>query len=103
MDHFSIKINFHKVWFDAEIHDNKLVNILNDPKAVQNKLGFEMTKILKTRLNQLEASSNFKEYLDIGLGKPHSLTGNLSGYYGIQLNRNYRLIVEPLTESLDIE
>ena len=62
-----------------------------------------MTKILKTRLNQLEASSNFKEYLDIGLGKPHSLTGNLSGYYGLQLNRNYRLIVEPLTESLDIE
>ena len=44
-----------------------------------------------------------KEYLDNGIGKPHPLTGDLDNLFGISLNKNYRLIVEPLTEMLDDE
>lgn len=62
-----------------------------------------MTKALIKRLNQLRAASNFKEYLEMALGKPHLLLGELHKCYGIHLNKNYRLIVEPIVDSLDIE
>lgn len=60
-----------------------------------------MTRALKLRIDQLRAADNFKEYLDIGLGDPHPLVGNLDNFFGIKINRNYRLIVEPLSENLD--
>ena len=88
---------------NLEAHDKKVEKILNNPKEVQKKIGSEMAKMLKKRFNQLQASNNFKEYVDIGIGKPHPLLGELSKCYGIHLTKNYRLIVEPLTESLDIE
>ena len=88
---------------DLKVHNNKVAKIINDPKEVQKKIGLEMAKTLKRRFNELKASSNFKEYLDMGIGKPHSLLGELNKCYGISINKNYRLIVEPLVESLDIE
>lgn len=88
---------------NLEVKDKKVAKILDDSKEVQKKIGFELTKVLKRRFNELKASNNFKEYLDIGIGKPHPLVGKLSKYYGIHLNRNYRLIVEPLVESLSME
>lgn len=59
---------------------------------------------MKKRLNQLQATDNFNEYLlKIGLGKPHSLKGNLEKCYGIFISKNYRLVVEPVSENLDLE
>lgn len=84
-----------------EVHDQKLEKLLNDSNKLIKKMGLEMTRMLKRRFNEMKASSNFKEYVRYGLGRPHPLTGNLDKLYGIHLNKNYRLIVEPLVEILD--
>ena len=86
-----------------EINDNRLKKIINDPNKLIKKVGLEMAKKMHQRFNELRASSNFKQYLDNGIGRPHPLTGNLYNLFGISLNRNYRLIVEPLIDGLDVE
>lgn len=88
---------------NLKAHDKKVDKILSDPNKVQKKIGSDMTKILKRRFDQLKASNNFKEYLDIGIGKPHLLLGELTKCYGIHLTQNYRLVVEPLVDSLNAE
>ncbi len=81
-----------------EVHDQKLEKLLNDSNQLIRKIGIEMAKMLMKRFNEMKASPNFKAYVSYGLGKPHLLTGNLDKLYGIHLNKNYRLIVEPLVE-----
>lgn len=84
-----------------EVNDQKLAKILNDSNKLIRKVGLEMAQTMKKRFNEMKASPNFKEYVSYGLGRPHPLTGNLAKLYGIHLNKNYRLIVEPLVEVLD--
>ncbi len=68
---------------------------------MSTKLGKDLTRTIKKRCDQLEAAANFSIYLSTGLGKPHSLSGNLKGCYGISISGNIRLIVRPDAESLD--
>lgn len=84
-----------------EIHDQKLEKLINKPNKLIEKVGMEMARKIHQRFNEIKASQNFKEYLDYGIGKPHPLTGNLDNLFGISLNKNYRLVVEPLIEKLD--
>ncbi|MCI9233670.1 MAG: hypothetical protein HFH08_03610 [Bacilli bacterium] len=84
-----------------EVHDQKLEKLLNDSNKLIRKVGLEMAKMVKKRFNEMKASPNFKEYVSYGLGKPHPLIGNFDKLYGIHLNKNYRLIVEPLVKVLD--
>lgn len=86
-----------------EIDNREVRKILSDTVKLQKTIGFEMMKKLKLRIEQIRASGNFKEFLDIGLGDPHPLVGNLDNLYGIKINKNYRLIVEPLSDKLDDE
>ena len=57
--------------------EKKLCNIENLKKTI----GIDMTRALKLRIDQLRAADNFKEYLDIGLGDPHPLVGNLDNFF----------------------
>ena len=84
-----------------EISNKKLGKKIYDLNALSKDIGFEMAKKLKQRISELDAAENFKEYLDTGLGDPHPLVGNLDKHFGIKINKNYRLIVEPLSEKLD--
>lgn len=84
--------------------DEKVQKIMCNASGLQRKVGLELGRKTKQRLNQLEASENFNQYLTkIGLGKPHPLKGNLDKYYAISISANYRLIVEPMNLKLDIE
>lgn len=84
--------------------DEKVHKILCDAKTLQRKVGLEMGRKIKQRMNQLEAAENFNQYLTkIALGKPHRLEGNLNKYFGISITANYRIVVEPLETELDIE
>lgn len=84
--------------------DKKVQKILGDNKLLQRKVGLEIGKKTKQRLEQLEASDNFSMYLtELRFGKPHLLDGNLSNCYSISVSANYRLIVEPIGTKLDIE
>jgi len=48
-----------------------------------------------------DLTENFTIYLKTGLGKPHSLVGDLNGWYGIAISGNIRLIVKPDMEESD--
>lgn len=84
-----------------EVNDKKLSKLFNDFNKLQKTIGLDMTRTVKKRLDQLKSADNFKEFLDIGLGVPHPLVGNLDNLFGIKINQNYRLIVEPLSDKLD--
>ena len=84
-----------------EIQDPKVKKIVDNADKLIKKVGLDMAKMIKQRLNEMKASPNFKEYLNYGIGKPHPLSGNLDNLFGIHLNKNYRLIVDPLSEKLD--
>ena len=62
-----------------------------------------MTKQVKKRYNQLKAADNFIIYLNTRLGNPHSLSGELEGYYAVNITANKRLIIRPKTDSLDYD
>jgi len=68
---------------------------------MKKKIGKDKTKATKKRYDQLKAANNFSQYLSLGLGKPHSLTGNHKGYYGVNITGNLRVIIRPDTESLN--
>ena len=87
-----------------EYHDEKVEKILCNAKTLQKKVGNEIAKKIKQRLNQIEAADNFNQYVTkIGFGKPHPLIGNLDKCYGISITANYRIVVEPLETELDME
>ena len=86
-----------------DIDNQKLDKILNDSNKLIKAVGIEMAKMIKRRLNELRAAPNFKAYLDYNIGKTHLLTGNFSGYFGISLNKNYRLIVKPIVNNMTLE
>lgn len=85
------------------IYNKKVSKIINDDKSLIKTIGLELAKKVRQRCSEIEASNDFKEYLDIGIGDPHPLVGNLDNLYGIKLNGNTRLIVEPLSVKLDDE
>lgn len=87
-----------------EYQDERVRKIICDAKILQKKVGLEIGKTIKKRLNQLESADNFNQYLTkIGLGKPHPLTGNLDKCFGIWITANYRIVVEPMETELDME
>ena len=87
-----------------EYKDEKVRKIFCDAKTLQRKVGLEMGRKIKQRMNQLEAAENFNQYLTkISLGKPHSLGGDLENCFGISITANYRIVVEPLETELDME
>ena len=52
--------------------DDKVQRVLCDPRILQKEVGLEIGRKIKLRLNQLEATENFNQYLTrVGLGKPH--------------------------------
>ena len=92
------------VMLQIEYHDEKVRKIMCDAKVFQKKVNLDIAKSIKRRMNQLEATDNFNEYLTkVALGKPHPLEGNLKGCFAISISPNYRLIIEPLETKLDME
>ena len=84
--------------------DEKVQKILCDVKVLQRKVGLEFGRKIKLRMDQLKSTDNFNMYLtSVRLGNPHPLIGDLDKCYGISITGNYRIVVEPLETSLDME
>ncbi len=81
----------------------KVEKIINDNDKLIKKVGLELAKKIRLRINQMKAAPNFKAYLDYGIGKPHPLTGDLNDLFGVSLTQNVRLVIEPLIEKRDNE
>ncbi len=89
-----MKINFE---------NKKVKRYFENFNYIKKEKGIEVAKQVKKRINQLAAAENFSEYLEIGLGRPHLLVGDLEGRYAIEINAHLRLIVRPITKNLDAE
>ncbi len=72
-------------------------------KTLQKKTENDILKALVRRKNQLIAFDTFSNFLNGAPGKPHSLEGNLKGYYGVSLTANYRLVIKPKSTDLSAE
>lgn len=88
---------------EIEFDDKKVKALFQDFNLMARKKGLDITKIIKKRYEQLQAADTFGQYLLTGLGKPHRLSGNKDGLYGINITGNIRLIVEPISENLSAE
>ena len=84
-------------------YTNKVEKYFIDLSELQKEIGKEKTKTIKKHIDNLKASNNFNIFLSLGIGKPHSLTGNHQGEYGISVTKNIRLIVEPVCDNLSME
>lgn len=88
-----------RIEYDSKKTEKLFYNFNN----IIQKVGLELAQKIKLRFNQIEAANNFQEYLTNGIGNPHHLTGKLKKCYGVSLNKNYRLIVEPKTKNFDLK
>lgn len=86
---------------DVIIIDKKLNKIINDNNKLIKIVGIELARKIIQRLQEIEATNNFSEYLINAIGHPHRLVGSLDKLYGITLDGNRRLIVKPISDGLD--
>lgn len=80
-----------------------LCDIANSKNLLQKKIGSLLTKSTKKRIDQLKIAATFQKYLDFHIGNPHSLTGDLSSYFGVDLDKHTRLIIQPVPPDLSAE
>lgn len=83
------------------IDNNKIKKVFNDPKELIKTVGLDKSKIIKRRLNEISSANNFYDYLHYAPGKPHPLSCNMDGLYGVHISDNYRLVLEPLSSEYD--
>lgn len=79
-----------------EILFSDLYNVSKSKNLLKKEIGIDLVKVIKKRLNQIYAATTFKMYLNLHVGNPHSLTGDFKQYYGVDLNKHVRLIIQPV-------
>ena len=80
-----------------------LDNIANSRNLLQKQIGLMLSKKAKLRMNQLKAAETFQKYLDFHIGNPHSLKGDFAKFYGVDLDKHTRLIIQPEPPDLSSE
>ena len=80
-----------------------LCDVANSQNLLQKKIGQILTKNAKKRIDHLKIAQTFQKYLDFHIGNPHSLKGDLSSYYGVDLDAHTRLIIQPIPPDLSSE
>lgn len=80
-----------------------LGNVHRHQGLMKKTIGNELTRAVKKRYDSLNASDNFYIFLSTGLGKPHSLVGDLYGCYGVHVDAKYRLVIRPICADLSPE
>ena len=87
-----------------EFENRRVEKIFSNYHEMIRIIGFEKTRAVKKRLDQLKAAVSFQKWLDARLGNPHSLTGFERGkYYGVSVTSNYRLVLRAETEDHSAE
>lgn len=81
----------------------KFEKICNEFSKTQKEYGIQIAKKLYQRIKELKASETFGDALKIRSMYLHLLTGKLEGKYGIKLTGNYRLILIPRGDNVEIE
>ena len=77
-----------------EFKTKTLEKNLCDEREMQKEYGALANK-LRIRMGMLSSAENLAEISHLPPFKRHELIGNRKGQYGIYINENYRLILEP--------
>lgn len=80
-----------------------LCDVQNSKNLLQRKIGQQLARKSKQRIDQLKSSATFQKYLNLHLGNPHRLNGNMDTYYGVDLDKQTRLIIQPVPPDLSSE
>ena len=88
-----IKISYVSKRVEKCMQDSELIK----------RVGLQPAKRIRLRLNQIGSALTLAEYLGIGLGKPHSLSADKKGQYGVSVSANYRIIFFPVFSSDNVE
>ncbi len=96
-----MEIEYEKTTIQEYFSD--LWDIVNSKNLLQKKIGLVLTKTTKKRMEQLKSAQTFQKYLNYHIGNPHSLSGDLFSYYGVDLDKHTRLIIQPVPPDMSSE
>ncbi len=71
--------------------DRKFQLACEDPKQCAKRFG-KLAPAVQRRLVQLRGAATLAQ---LPLGRPHPLSGDRAGQFGITISANYRLVIEP--------
>lgn len=81
-----------------EFRTKALGKVCNDSKVATKKLGSEMAKKLRVRLDAIRAASNLGQLAHPMPGRFHELKGDRKGQISADLVHPYRLLLEPVED-----
>ncbi|MGI6714128.1 MAG: hypothetical protein ACOX3K_03705 [Bacilli bacterium] len=85
------------------VYDDRRVALLFENfELMKRKKGIEITRRIKMRYDVLKAAISFAEFLKIAPGNPHALKGDKKGLFAVSVDKNKRLILQPMTENGDV-
>ena len=88
---------------EFEYENPKVEKHFEDFDLIRKKTDGVFTKLLKKRCDQLRAFVTFSDLLQSRIGNPHSLKGSRKGLYAVNVDKNKRLIVQPVSDDLSPE
>ncbi|MCG7608759.1 MULTISPECIES: type II toxin-antitoxin system RelE/ParE family toxin [Mycobacterium] len=81
--------------------DNELERRCTDERYMQRKLGAQMAKALRLRINELRQVSEMGDLLFLA-GRWEAMSADRIGQWSGRLTGNWRLIVEPVDEAITV-
>ena len=81
-----------------EFRTKGLGKVCNDTKVATKKLGGDMAKKLRVRLDAIRAASNLGQLAHPMPGRFHELKGDRKGQISADLVHPYRLLLEPVDD-----
>lgn len=77
------------------IYDNKIAKKLEDEKTIRRFYGLMADKIIE-RLSLLIVAEKLSDIPNIPPTRRHKLVCNYSGCWGIEVTKNWRIVIMPL-------
>ncbi len=85
---------------EFEYENDSVKELFSDFQLMKKKTDGTFTKLVKKRCDQLRAFDTFADFFASKLGKPHRLSGDKSDCYAVNITRNKRLIIKPVSDNL---
>ena len=88
---------------DISFGSSKLQKTCNDSKKARREWGERRAKLVRVRLDDLQAADNLGVMRSIPQARCHELGANRAGQLAVDLDHPYRLIFEPAHDPLPEE
>ena len=78
---------------------NKLKKAFKSERELNATYGKELARNILKRISVLECANSLAMVPDAPPTRRHKLTGKFKGCWGIDISKNYRLIIKPIVET----